>query len=140
MTHSESNIDDWEACNKKNTVRLGFWTFAWVLSTALLAFGPKFLWDFQTTLTIGAVLLNLVIGFGMILANRQHLLGMDEMQQKIFLEAGALALGVGLVCGVSYEMLEDVKLISFEPEISHLVILMCLTFMAGMINGHRKYR
>jgi hypothetical protein len=76
----------------------------------------------------------------MILANRRHLQGLDEMQRKIFLDAGALTLGVGLVCGLSYELLEDIKLISFEPQISHLVILMCVSFMVGMVAGHRKYR
>jgi hypothetical protein len=45
-----------------------------------------------------------------------------------------------LVCGLSYELLEDIKLIPVEPEISHLVVLMCLTFLAGMIFGHRKYQ
>ena len=90
--------------------------------------------------TVLGVLVNIVVGFGMILATRRHLLGLDEMQQKIFLDAGALTLGVGLVCGLSYELLEDIKLITFEPEIPHLAILMCLTFMVGMVVGHRKYR
>ena len=62
------------------------------------------------------------------------------MQQKIFLDSAALTLGVGLVCGLGYELLEDIRLISFQPEISHLGILMCLTFLAGNIAGHRKYR
>jgi hypothetical protein len=90
--------------------------------------------------TIGAQLLNLGTGIGMIVATRRYVQGLDEMQQKIFLQAGALTLGVGLVCGLSYEQLEDVGLISFEPEISHLVILMCITFLVGMIAGHRRYR
>lgn len=140
MGNFESSANNWESSNKKNSVRLGIWTAAWVLSTALMAFGPRFLWDFATVPTVMAVILNLVIGFGMILANRRQLRGLDEMQQKIFLEAGALSLGVGLVCGVSYDMLEDIRLISFEPSIAHLVILMCLTFMVGMIIGHRKYQ
>jgi len=62
------------------------------------------------------------------------------MQQKIFLESTVLTLGVGLVCGNSYELLEDMKLISFEPEISRLIVLMCLTFLTGRIIGHRKYQ
>jgi hypothetical protein len=33
-----------------------------------------------------------------------------------------------------------VGLISFEPEISHLIILMCITFLVGMVAGHRRYR
>jgi hypothetical protein len=140
MSKPTSDCSDWAASNKRNVVVLRNWTAAWVLSTALMVFGPKLLWDFQTTLTILGVLLNLGIGFGMILANKRHLQGLDEMHRKIFLDAGALSLGVGLVCGLSYGVLEDIRLITFEPEIAHLVILMCLTFLVGMISGHRKYR
>ena len=140
MSTPKTSCDEWSASNAKNTSRLRYWTAAWVLSTALAVGGPKFIWDFATVPTILAVLLNLGIGFGMIWANRRYLHGLDEMQQKIFLHAGALSLGVGLVCAISYEMLEDIKLISFEPEISHMIILMCLTFLVGMIAGNRKYR
>jgi len=87
-----------------------------------------------------AVLMNLAIGLGVILATKRHLNGLDEMHQKIFRDAAVLTLGVGLVCGLSYELLEDIKLIGFEPEISHLILLMILTFATGMINGHRKYQ
>lgn len=140
MSEINKGSNDWAAKGARNTVVLRYWTLAWVVTTAVAAFGPKFLWDFNTALTIIAVLTNLGIGFGMILANKRHLQGLDEMHRKIFLDAGALSLGVGLVCAISYELLEDIRLISFEPEISHLVILMCLTFLAGMIAGHRKYR
>jgi hypothetical protein len=51
-----------------------------------------------------------------------------------------LTLGVGLVSSSSYELLEDIQLITFEPEISHVILLMGLTFFAGMILGDRKYR
>ena len=140
MNKPKTDLGSWQASQKKNTVRLRYWTIAWVLSSALAAFGPKLLWDFHTGLTILGVVINLAIGFGMIVANKRYLQGLDEMHRKIFLDAGALSLGVGLVCGLSYELLEDIKLITFEPEISHLVILMCLTFLTGMIVGHRKYR
>ena len=140
MNKPKTDLSSWQASQKENTVRLRYWTIAWVLSLALAAFGPKLLWDFQTGLTILGVVINLAVGFGMIVANKRYVQGLDEMHRKIFLDAGALSLGVGLVCGLSYELLEDIKLITFEPEISHLVILMCLTFLAGMIVGHRKYR
>ena len=125
---------------KKNTVQLGYWTGAWVLTTALAAFGPKFFWEFNTPVTILGVLINLGIGFGMILANKRHLNGLDELMRKIQLEAMAISLGVGLVCGLSYELLEDIKLITFEPEVSHLIILMALTYMVGIIAGNRRYK
>ncbi len=124
----------------KNTANLALWTGTWLAATALAAFGPKYLWDFNTLPTILGILAHLVIGFGMIAANKRHLNGLDELQQKIQLDAMALALGVGLVVGVSYELLEDIRLISFEPEISHLIMLMALTYIVGIILGNRKYR
>ncbi len=125
---------------KINTVQLGLWTGAWVLTTAFAAFGPKFFWEFNTPLTILGVLINLGIGFGMILANKRYLNGLDELMRKIQLEAMAISLGVGLVCGLSYELLEDIKLITFEPEVSHLIMLMALTYMVGLIAGNRRYK
>ena len=131
---------DLTARTKKHTLRLGCWTGAWVLATAGAAFGPRFLWDFNTLPTMLGVLVHIGIGFGMIRMFRQHLLGLDELQRKIQLDAMALSLGVGLVVGVSYELLEDIKLITFEPEISHLILLMCLTYCIGIILGNRRYQ
>jgi len=131
---------DITAQTKKNTLRLFFWTGAWVLATAGAAFGPRFLWDFNTLPTILGVLVHIGIGFGMIRMLKQYLLGLDELQRKIQLDAMALTLGVGMVVGVSYELLEDIKLITFEPEISHLILLMCLTYCIGIILGNRRYQ
>lgn len=125
---------------KRNTLRLGYWTLAWVLSMAVAAFGPKFIWDFHTLPTVTAILINLGIGVGMILANKQHLQGLDELQQKIQLEAMALSLGVGLVGGLGYSLLDTTKLISSDAEVSHLVILMSLTYLGGVIAGNRRYK
>ena len=131
---------DSTAQTKKNTLRLFFWAGAWVLATAGAAFGPRFLWDFNTLPTVLGVLVHIGIGFGMIRLFRQYLLRLDELQRKIQLDAMALSLGVGVVFGVSYEMLEDIKLITFEPEISHLILLMCLTYCIGIILGNRRYQ
>ena len=135
-----TDMSDTTAQTKKNTLRLFFWTGAWVLATAGAAFGPRFLWDFNTLPTVLGVLIHISIGFGMIRVFKQYLLGLDELQRKIQLDAMALTLGVGMVVGVSYELLEDIKLITFEPEISHLIILMCLTYCVGIILGNRRYQ
>lgn len=125
---------------RKNTVQLALWTGAWLLATALASFGPKLLWDFQTSLTIVGVLIQVGAGVGMIMANIRHLNGLDELMKKIQLDAMAVALGVGLVVGFSYEMLESTRLISFEPAISHLLMLMGITYVIGTIVGQRRYR
>ena len=135
-----TDMCDSTAQTKKNTKRLFFWGVVWVLATAGVAFGPKNLWSFNTWLTIIAVLIHIGIGLGMIRAFKQYLLGLDELQRKIQLDAMALSLGVGLVLGCSYEQLEDIKLIPFQPEIPHLIILMSLTYYIGIILGNRRYQ
>jgi len=138
MNKQTSVINRRDASTAKNATRLMIWALAWVLTTALAAFGPKVIWDFHTGLTILGVLINVGVGFGMIFATKRHLQCLDEMHQKIFRDAAVLSLGVG--CASSYELLEDIRLITAQPEISHVIILMCLTFLVGMIAGHRKYR
>ncbi|MDB4805271.1 hypothetical protein OAH16_01575 [bacterium] len=135
-----NDMCDSTAQTKKNTIRLFFWSVAWVLATAGASFGPKSLWEFNTLPTILGVLVHIGIGFGMIRMFKQYLLGLDELQKKIQLDAMALSLGIGLVIGSSYELLEDIKLIPFEPEIPHLLILMSLTYVVGTVLGHRKYQ
>ena len=73
---------DITAQTKKNTLRLFFWTGAWVLATAGAAFGPRFLWDFNTLPTVLGVLVHIGIGFGMIRMFRQHLLGWMNYRER----------------------------------------------------------
>ena len=140
MDKLKADSNDFARNIKKNTLRNLYWTAAWLASFAVAAFGPRLIWDFATLPTILGVLINLGVGFGMILVNKRNVRGWDELGQKIFLDAAAFTLGVGLVCGLSYELLEDIKLITFEPEISHLIILMSLTYVVAAVLGHRKYQ
>ncbi|PKI14231.1 hypothetical protein [Colwellia sp. 12G3] len=140
MSNPDYEKNNYQTKNIANNITLRNWTIAWVVTMAIAAFAPKFIWDFNTSLTIIALVVNLAIGLRMLIANRAYLRGLDEMQQKILLEAMALALGVGLVVGLSYELLEDIKLITFQPEIAHLVILMGITYLLAVISGHRKYQ
>ena len=140
MNEFNKESNDWAANTTKNTARLAYWTGAWVVTMAVANFGPRLIWQFNDSLTILAILINLVIGFGMIMANKRHLKGLDEMQQKIQLEAMALSLGVGLVVGLSYSNLDVTNIIAFDAEISHLVILMGLTYLAGIVIGLRRYQ
>tara|TARA_R110002124_G_scaffold213111_3_gene379262 strand:+ start:1606 stop:2022 length:417 start_codon:yes stop_codon:yes gene_type:complete len=135
LTHNK----DWKNTNKHNTTRLATWTLAWVISMAVANFGPQFIWQ-QDLITIMAIGTNLMMGIGMILANRRQLLGLDELQQKIQLNAMGLSLGVGLIVGLSYSNLDTTNLIAGHAEISHLVIIMGLTYLVGIILGHRKYQ
>ncbi|MCF7825586.1 MAG: hypothetical protein K9M55_00050 [Candidatus Marinimicrobia bacterium] len=140
MNTPATENSNWTTRLKKNTLRLGYWTTAWVITLAIAAFGPKFAWDYATLPSILALLVNLAAGLGWIHANKLNLRDLDDLQQKIQLEATALSLSVGVVAGLSYELLEDIHLISFQPEISHLVVLMSLAYAIGVFTGNRRYR
>lgn len=124
---------------KHNQGRLAIWTFAWTASTALAAFGPKFLWDESKGLTAMAILLNVGIGIGMILANRRLIEGLDELERKIHLESLALTLGLTLVVGIGYSLLDTTNIIPWDAEISFLVIFMGLCYLAAVVINQRRY-
>ena len=136
----DAQTENWSSRTKKNTINLAFWTISWTLSMALATFGPRYLWESGSILTILAILINAGFGVGMILANVRHMKGLDELQQKIQLEAMGIALGVGVVGGLSYSLLDVTNVIETDAEISFLVILIGLTYMAGIIIGQVRYK
>ena len=139
MKHAEQNSASRAARNQRTTVQLAGWTLAWLATMALAVFGPRFAWDSITLLTVLAIVLNLAVGLGLIVANIRHLKSLDELQQRIQLEAMALALGVAVVAGLAYSNLDITNVIPFDAEISNLVILVALTYLVGVIVGHRRY-
>jgi hypothetical protein len=140
MSNESPEISEWEAATVKNTVRLGIWTAAWVISLAIATFGPMFIWESGTLPSILAIAVNLAIGVGMILANKHHLQGLDEVQRNMQLEAMAVSLGVGLITGLAFSTMDVVNLIHFDAEISHMVILMSITYAISLAISRRKYR
>ena len=139
-TNTETKTNKAYSKGRVSEAKVVYWGLAWVLATAGAAFGPELLWGYGTLMTSVAVATQLALGFGMIWAFKGVLLAMDDLQRLIQLEAISLALGVGIVVGISYELLEDVKLITFEPEISHLIMLMSLTYVFGLFLGNRRYQ
>jgi len=139
-TNTETKTNKAYSKGRVSEAKVAYWGLAWVLATAGAAFGPELLWGYGTLMTSVAVATQLALGFGMIWAFKGVLLAMDDLQRLIQLEAISLALGVGIVVGISYGLLEDVKLITFEPEISHLIILIGLTYLFGLFLGNRHYR
>jgi len=123
-----------------NNLQLALWTLAWLASTALLRFGAEYIWDFQPAYSIIALMTHLALGLAMIMVNVKHLANLDELQRKITMDAMGITLGVGLIAGIAYEQLEDIKLISFEPEINHLIMLMAFTYIISILIGNRKYQ
>jgi len=124
---------------KKYTKILLGWTFAWVVSLAFLSAGVNYLWDSLLITKIG-LLINLSIGVGMIIANKNLLNHYDELQKKIQLEAMALTLGLAVVVGIVYEVSFDFGIINSEPEGEYLVIFISICYIVSTLLNSRRYR
>lgn len=137
MKQEETSIRD---CSKKGIPQLAIWTFAWVASMALASLGPLFLWEDNSILTLMAIGLNVILGIVMILVNRNYFEHLDELQRKIQLEAMAITLGLAVVLGLAYSLLDQSNIINYDADISHLVILIGITYLVATFLGTRRYQ
>lgn len=125
---------------RTNVIRLFYWNGAWAAATALMVFGPKFLWNKALVFTLLAVGLDVAVGIGMILANKKYIAELDELQRKVQLNSMGLTLGVALTAGVPLSVMDAYHLIPFHADIAYLLILMSLTFAVSNLYGTRRYR
>ena len=139
MPKQRGDAGGWTERTRRDLRRLMSWTLAWVVTMAVATFGPLEVWD-SAGLTLLAILVNLAIGLGMIWANVRHLDTLDEMMRRIQVEAMALALGIGVVVGMSYSLLDSTDLISGDAEIGFVILLISLTYFGAVIVGSRRYR
>ena len=124
---------------KKPTKILLIWVLAWVVSTAVLSAGVNNLWDSLLLTKIG-LFINLVLGVGMIIANKNLFKYYDELQKKIHFEAMALTLGLTVVVGLVYEISFDFGVISSEPEFEYLVFFICFSYGASIVINSLRYK
>ena len=124
--------------NKSTKISMA-WVFAWVASTAFLSYGVNFLWDNLLITKIGLVI-NLAIGVGMIIAQKNVFKDYDELQKKIQFDAMAITLGLAVVFGLVYEISFDFGVIDSEPEFEYLVFFISFSYVTSTIISTRKYK
>ena len=124
---------------KKHLKNLGLWTWSWVATMAFATFGPIFIWEKQIALTAFAIILNLAIGVLMILANRKVFNHYDELERKLHLESLALTMGLTVVVGLTYSLLDQTNLISFDAEIANLVLFVGITERITFFINRKRY-
>jgi hypothetical protein len=124
---------------KKYTILLMVWTFSWVASLAFLTGAENTLWNNLIYTKIG-LLLNLAIGIGMIIANKNLFKHYDEFQKKIHFESMALTLGLTVVVGLVYEISFDFGVINSEPEFEYLVFFICFSYMTSIIVNSLRFK
>ena len=79
MTTQPTGTSAWASRIIRNTLGLAAWTAAWVASLALAAFGPVALWNREPAPTLLAIAFNVLVGVGMLLANKRNLQSIDEL-------------------------------------------------------------
>lgn len=124
---------------KKQTLKLAGWTWSWVATLAIATFGPIFIWDDHQLLTVLAVTVNFANGVAMLVANRQFFNSLDELQRKIHLEALAFTIGLSMIVGITYSVMDITNLIPMDAEISLLVGFMGITYMVTLLVNRNRY-
>ena len=124
----------------RTTGGLVAWTLAWAASLALARVGPGLWGGSQPAATWAAVVANLVIGVGWIVAFTRFLRALDELQRKILQDALAVALGAGWVAGFGYVVADGAGLIPVEVEIAVLPAFMGVVFLIAFVIGNIRYR
>jgi hypothetical protein len=122
------------------TKKLALWNFIWVLSMAIATFGPEYLWNNKSILTVIGVTLNLVLGVKWVLITKNYIQSLDELQKKIQLESLALSLGLSVIFGLSFSLLDQKNLIPIDAEIGFLVGFMGITYLGAIFFNNRKYQ
>ena len=132
--------DSYTSRMRTSTRRLCQWHGLWAAATLLMAFGPGFVWNRVLWLTVVAAGLDVALGVGMILATKEYVMELDELQQKIFLNALGIAVGVGLIVGVPWTVMDAYRVIRFHANFGLLVVLQGLTFLVSLLYGTWRYR
>jgi peptidoglycan/LPS O-acetylase OafA/YrhL len=125
---------------KKRLYKLAGWTWSWVATMAIATFGPKYIWDDHAVLTVLAVCVNLANGILMLVANHNLFNDFDELERKIHLEAMALTLGLAVVVGLSYSLLDTTNIIPTDAEIGNLVLFIGITYLVCLGINTRRYK
>jgi hypothetical protein len=140
MNQPKTLANGYQSRIRASSLRLAGWNVAWLAATALMKFGPKFFWNQALEFTLPAIGLDVAVGLGLILATKKYIMGLDELQQKVYLNALGITVGVALIVGVPYSVMDLYHVISFHAEIWHLLLLMALTFSASFLYGSWRYR
>ena len=140
MSQLKPPENGYESRVRMNVIQLFRWSGAWAGTCLLLAFGPKFLWNKALVFTLPAVGLNVCVGIRTIVVNKKYLEELDDLQRRVHLNSLAITVGVAMIAGIPYSLMDSYHVIPFHADISHLVALMGLTYGMSNLYGTRRYR
>ena len=140
MTGTSSEAPHFKKGVAQSTRQLAIWTVALLVSLAIATFGSTLVWDSSLTLKLSSILINFLIGIGTIKANVRHIQSLDEMMQRVHLEAMGMAMGIAIVAGISLSVLSTAEVLPFKVDISVIVMLLGLVYGIGTVVGMRRYK
>ena len=124
---------------KINTTNLAKWTLIWLLSLALCSFGPVLIWEHNNVVSGFFIVVNVVVGIAMIIANKRNLQELDELQQKIHLSAMGFTLGAVVVGGLAYSNLQLSGIIDVRADIPDIMFLMGAVYLISTYILNKRY-
>ena len=92
------------------------------------------------TISLSIIAVNVVFGYLMIIANKKYLDGLDELQRQLHLNAMAISLGISMVFGAIYGLLEPARLLESTPNPSNILFVMGITYFISLVINSRKYQ
>ena len=129
------------ADSNRATVHFVLWALGWLATLALARFGPGLLWSSQQPLASwAAVVANLGVGIGWIVAFTRLLRVLDELQRKILQDALAVTLGVGWVGGFAWFVADAAGLISGDVNVAAFPAALGVVYMIAFAIGKLRYR
>ena len=126
---TESN--ELEARPVRGAIRFVLWSLAWTGSMVLVDKAVLYGWYTESFYSVIGIVVNALLGLVVVRTFLRHLGDMDEMQRKIQLDALALSMGVGFVGSFTYSLLTTTGFVT-DPEISDIILLMAVTYMASL--------
>jgi len=137
---NEAKKTHWAATEKdqKNQRHIILWSLAWILPFLGVNLAIENDWIRSDALVVAAIIGVTLLGMGVLLAYRRFLRNADELMRKIQLDALALTVGVGVVSGFSYTLLESAGIVA-EAEAMTLVMVMVVTYITSVVVGQRRF-
>lgn len=142
-TETESRPTIRELCHstprdRRNQRRVTWWSLAWGASFLGVTFALVEDWLPSAAWAVAAILVPAILGVVLVLAYRTFLLEADELRRKVEMEALGISVGVGVVFGLSYWLLEQAGVIA-EADVATVVVLMLFTHGISVFIGLRRY-
>ncbi|MDO3388106.1 hypothetical protein QWI17_19830 [Gilvimarinus sp. SDUM040013] len=137
---SEASEDSYAGRLQQSTLAFVACTFVWAGSFVLIDKAHLIGWlGSEGVPALLAICLNTLLGLATVVVYIRHLRDMDELQQKIQLQAMGFALGLTLVGAFAYSLFITTGFVT-EPEVKDIILLLTGSYIFAVLFGLVKYR